>query len=114
MKFFEAANKPKGVCPVCHQRLITITPGCGTKVECPVCGIEGELSIVDGEIKVEFSEAQQARARGTFAGLREHTVEIQSFGSICGPKIMANKDMLDRMMKERVKEFETAIGNPEK
>ena len=114
VKFFEAANKPKGVCPVCHQRLITITPGCGTKVECPVCGIEGELSIVDGEIKVEFSEAQQARARGTFAGLREHTVEIQSFGSICGPKIMANKDMLDRMMKERVKDFEAAIGNPEK
>ncbi|MBQ1312875.1 MAG: flavodoxin family protein, partial [Blautia sp.] len=59
----------------------------------------------------EFSEAQQNRARGTFAGLREHTTEIQGFGAICGPKIMANKEMLDKLMKERVKGFETAIGN---
>lgn len=109
-EFFQPASKPAGVCPVCHQRLITVNPGT-TKVECPICGIEGELSIEDGAIKVEFSEAQQNRARGTFAGLREHTVEIQSFGSICGPKIMANKEMLDQKMKERIKGFETAIGN---
>lgn len=114
VKFFEPAGKPKGVCPVCHQRIVTITPGKGTQVCCPVCGIWGELSIADGEIRVEFPEAQQARARGTFAGLREHTTEIQGFGAICGPKIMANKEMLDEKMKTRVKGFETAIGNPEK
>jgi hypothetical protein len=111
--FFQPAGKPAEVCPVCHQRLITILPGT-TTVECPVCGIEGELSIVDGAVKVEFSEAQQNRARGTFAGLREHTTEIQGFGAICGPKIMANKEMLDEKMKNRIKGFEAAIGNPEK
>lgn len=111
--FFQPENKPEGVCPVCHQRIITILPGT-TKVECPVCGIEGDLSIVDGAVKVEFSEAQQNRARGTFAGLREHTTEIQGFGAICGPKIMANKEMLDEKMKTRIKGFDSAIGNPEK
>ena len=112
IEFFEPDNKPKGVCPFCHQRLITILPGT-TKVECPVCGIEGQLSIVDGAIEVDFPEAQVARARGTFAGLREHTVEIQGFGAICGPKIMANKEKLDKLMKERIREFDKAIGNPE-
>jgi hypothetical protein len=112
VKFFQPASKPEGVCPVCHQRIITITPGKGTKVNCPVCGIWGDLSIVDGEIKVEFSEAEQARARGTFAGLREHTTEIQGFGAICGPKIMANKEMLDKLTKERIKGFDEAICNP--
>ncbi len=111
VEFFEPSNKPKGVCPFCHQRLITILPGT-TKVECPVCGIEGQLSIVDGAIEVDFPEAQVARARGTFAGLREHTVEIQGFGAICGPKIMANKEKLDTLMKERIREFDKAIGNP--
>ena len=108
--FFQPEGKPEGVCPVCHQRLITILPGT-TKVECPVCGIEGELSIEDGAVKVAFSEVQQARARGTFAGLREHTAEIQGFGAICMPKIMANKEKLDKLMTERIRGFDQAIGN---
>lgn len=107
--FFQPEGKPQGVCPVCHQRLITILPGT-TKVECPVCGIEGELSIKDGAVNVEFSGTQQKRARGTFAGLREHTVEIQSFGGICGPKIMANKEKLDQLMQERIKDFDVTIN----
>ena len=79
-------------------------------VECPVCGIEGELSIKDNAVHVEFSEAQQNRARGTFAGLREHTTEIQSFGGICGPKIMANKEKLDALMDERIKKFDETVN----
>ena len=113
VEFFEPAGKPAGVCPVCHQRLITILPGT-TTVECPVCGIEGRLSIEDGAIRVDFSKAQQNRARGTFAGLREHTEEIQGFGAICGPKIMANKERLDALMKERIKDFDRAIKNGSK
>ena len=109
VQFFQPENKPEGVCPVCHQRLITIMPGT-TKVECPVCGIEGQLSIENDAVKVTFSEQQQARARGTFAGLREHTTEIQGFGAICAPKIMANKEKLDSLMNERIKGFNTAIN----
>lgn len=108
VEFFQPKSKPEGVCPVCHQRLITILPGT-TTVECPVCGIEGTLSIVDGAVKVDFSEEQQQRARGTFKGLREHTEEIQSFGAICMPKIMNNKEKLDKLMKERIREFDETI-----
>lgn len=109
VEFFQPEGKPEGVCPVCHQRLLTVNPGT-TEVVCPICGIHGELSIKDGGIQVEFSEKEQARARGTFAGLREHTVEIQSFGSICGPKIMANKERLDQLMQARIKDFDVTIN----
>ncbi len=108
--FFQPEGKPEGVCPVCHQRLVTILPGT-TKVECPVCGIEGDLTIENGAVKIVYPKAQQERARGTFRGLREHTTEIQGFGSICGPKIMANREKLDRLMQERIKNFATSIDN---
>ena len=79
------------------------------QVTCPICGIHGQLSIVNDGIQVEFTKEQQERARGTFKGLREHTLEIQGFGSICGPKIMANKEKIDSLMNNRIKNFETAI-----
>ena len=110
VEFFQSTAKPAGVCPVCHQRIITILPGT-TRVECPICGLEGELSIENGAVHVEFSKEQQERARGTFKGLREHTVEIQGFGAICAPKIMNNKEKLDKLMKERIRNFDTAIQN---
>ncbi len=95
-----------GTCPVCHQNLLTVNGT--TTVECPICGIEGKLSIEGDKLNVTFSEEQQARARGTFAGLREHTTEIQGFGSICGPKIMANKELLEKQM-DRIKNFDKYI-----
>ena len=106
--FFFPEGKLPGPCPVCHQRLIMVRPGT-TKIECPICGIEGNLRIEGGSIHVDYSEEQQKRARGTFAGLREHTLEIQGFGAICGPKIMANKEKLDALMKERIRGFDEAI-----
>lgn len=95
-----------GTCPVCHQNLLTVNGT--TTVECPICGIEGKLSVEGDKLNVTFSKEQRARARGTFAGLREHTTEIQSFGSICGPKIMANKELLEKQM-DRIKNFEKYI-----
>lgn len=99
--------KDQGTCPVCHQNLLTVNGT--TTVECPICGIEGKISIEGDQLKVTFSEEQQARARGTFAGLREHTTEIQGFGAICAPKIMANKELLAAKM-ERVKKFDELIN----
>lgn len=99
--------KDQGTCPVCHQNLLTVNGT--TTVECPICGIEGKISIEGDQLKVTFSEEQQARARGTFAGLREHTTEIQGFGAICAPKIMANKELLAAKM-ERVKKFDEFIN----
>ena len=67
----------QGCCPVCHERMLSIT-GNGTKVECPVCGIEGELEIVDGQIKVNFPQEQIARSRLYDAGKWEHSNEIRN------------------------------------
>ena len=96
----------KGTCPMCHQNLITLNGT--TTVECPVCGIEGKLSIDGDKVDVEFSKEQQARARGTFEGLREHTVEIQGFGKTSAPKVIANKDFINEGMK-KYKNFEEEI-----
>lgn len=96
-----------GTCPVCHQDLLMVNGT--TTVECPICGIEGKLSIEGEKLKVEFSKEQQARARGTFAGLREHTVEIQGFGAIAGPKLKAVKDQLPHML-DRYRNFENYIN----
>lgn len=95
-----------GTCPVCHQNLLTMNGT--TTVECPICGIEGKLSVEGDKVKVEFSQQQQDRARGTFAGLREHTVEIQGFGAICGPKLAAVKDQLPQML-DKYKNFDQYI-----
>ena len=100
--------KGMGTCPTCHQNLLTVDGT--TTVTCPICGTHGTLTVDGDKLHVEFSEKEQARARGTFAGLREHTTEIQSFGSICGPKIMANKEMLDEKMDERIKKFDETIN----
>ena len=59
-----------GTCPVCHQNEITIKGK--NPVQCPICGIYGELKIENGEIKVTFSEAEQKRSRLTLAGKMEH------------------------------------------
>ncbi len=88
----------EGTCPVCHSSMITVL-GKGMKVECPVCGIEGKLSVVDDEIEVSFPKEQEMRARGTFAGLEEHYLEIQHMKDVAIPKIIANKDKLAEMLK---------------
>lgn len=102
------APQGEGTCPVCHQNLLMVNGT--TTCKCPICGIVGKISIEGEKLSVDFPEEQKARARGTFAGLREHTTEIQSFGSICGPKIMANKEMLDQKMEERIKKFDETIN----
>lgn len=88
----------EGTCPVCHNTIISIL-GKGRTVECPVCGIEGTLNIVDEQIKVEFSKEQQMRARGTLPGLKEHYLEIQGMKEVAIPKIVANKERLETLLK---------------
>ena len=63
-----------GICPVCHCNLLTVYSK--NPVECPVCGIEGTLSMDGDTIKVAFSPEEIAMARGTFAASHEHNEEI--------------------------------------
>lgn len=66
-----------GNCPVCHCNMLTISKD-RTSVECPVCGIEGTLSIEDGRIHTVFSHAQQKRSRLYWDGKLEHSTEIKT------------------------------------
>ena len=63
-----------GTCPVCHSNLLTVTDK--NPVECPICGIAGEIKVSRGKITVSFSEAEQARSRLTIAGKKEHWDEL--------------------------------------
>lgn len=66
-----------GVCPICHNDMLEVTHN-GMEVECPVCGISGELKVKDSEISVDFSDEQIARSRMFYAGKLEHSTEIRT------------------------------------
>lgn len=80
----EAMGKPKeeleykgddpGMCPVCHCNAMIIRRE--SPVECAVCGIQGELTQVDGKIEITFTEEEQATSRLTLSGKRDHFFEI--------------------------------------
>lgn len=96
----------QGVCPVCHNPLLSMNGT--TKVECPVCGIRGTLSVEGDKVKVEFSDEEKKRARNTTAGVYEHYNEIQNMITVCVPKMIAHKDSLPKMM-EKYKNFDEVI-----
>jgi len=62
-----------GMCPVCHQNQLTITKK--NPIECPICGISGDLKIENDEITVTFSEKERKRSRLTIAGSLERWIE---------------------------------------
>lgn len=98
----------EGVCPVCHNPLLSMNGT--THVECPICGIWGDLSVDGDKVKVEWSEKEIARARNTNIGIYEHYNEIQNMITVCVPKLVANKDMLDEEMKKYIN-FDETIAN---
>lgn len=117
-KLVESIGKPyeeiewlgeEGVCPVCHNNLISIGLSHSTEVECPICGITGKLFIEEEKIQVAFSEEQKNRARSTMAGLYEHYHEIQGMIKICVPKLIANKDTLPKLL-EKYEKFDELIN----
>ncbi len=95
-----------GICPVCHNRFISIPLDYSTTVECPMCGIEGELKIEDGKVKVDFSEQQKARARCTITGLYEHHYELHDMMDIIIPTLQTRGDEIAEKMKP-FKEFKS-------
>lgn len=87
----------QGVCPVCHNKFISIDETEG--VECPLCGIKGELTLEDGKVRVSFSEQEQKRARNTLAGLYEHYHELKDMMAVIIPKLQENKDTLPKLLE---------------
>jgi hypothetical protein len=70
-------GETEGTCPVCHCDMLTVLHK-ENRVECPVCGIAGELRIENGSICVDFPEEEQKRSRLYYAGKLEHSTEIKT------------------------------------
>ena len=67
----------EGICPVCHQKVMTISKDC--TVECALCGASGKAEIKDGALTVHFTQESMAHARGRLQGQIDHTQEINEF-----------------------------------
>jgi multimeric flavodoxin WrbA len=101
----------QGVCPVCHNSLIDLDgTGDGARVECPVCGIWGDVTINNGKLEVKFSDAEKARARSTLVGVYEHYNEIHGFIKTAIPKVQANKDFIEKEMEKYIHFDETVAA----
>lgn len=98
----------EGVCPVCHNPLLSMNGT--THVECPICGIWGDLTVDGDKVKVEWSDKEIARARNTNIGIYEHYNEIQNMITVCVPKLVENKDKIDEEMKKYIN-FDEIIAN---
>ena len=81
-----------------------------TRVECPVCGIWGELSVEGDKVSVTFSDEEKKRARNTIPGIYEHHYEIKNMIDVCVPKLQANKEFLDAEKKKFVN-FEEPLAS---
>ena len=91
-------GEEEGVCPECHCTLLNVIKD-GSAVECPVCGIEGDLTLEDGKVKVTFSDAQRKRSRLHWDGKLEHSTEIKT--QAVGPGQIPN-------LKELLKPYQWA------
>jgi multimeric flavodoxin WrbA len=69
-----------GICPNCHSRVMHIGSNC-RQVECLVCGIIGELVILDGKVKFRFEPEQYQLAHNNLPGKLKH---IQDIGQVEG------------------------------
>lgn len=89
-----------GACPFCHDRLIRILKD-NKSVECPLCGIRGELEVVDGKIVVKFDEKEYARSRLSPENSYNHFTY----------HIKPSKDYFIRTKEERKKRFKEYLNS---
>lgn len=67
----------EGVCPHCHNRLFYLEPGTN-KAICGLCGIVGEVNVVDGKTEFTFPEEQLGHAHDTLPGKFIHGDDIKN------------------------------------
>jgi multimeric flavodoxin WrbA len=66
-----------GVCPHCHSRNFYLNDNSSEAI-CCLCGIIGEIKIVDGKVAFEFPEEQLKHAHDTISGKMIHVDDIQN------------------------------------
>ena len=65
----------QGVCPHCHSRNFFLNDD-ASKAICEVCGIEGDIQIVDGKVQFSFSEEAETHAHDILSGKMMHAQDI--------------------------------------
>lgn len=70
-------DEDEGACPVCHTRLLQVSHDART-VDCVVCGSHGTFEVVDGKLRVHYTEAEKNRSRLRWEGKLEHSTEIKT------------------------------------
>ena len=70
-------DEDEGACPMCHTRLLQLSHDAKT-VDCVVCGSHGTFEIVDGKLKVSYTEEEKKRSRLYWGGKLEHSTEIKT------------------------------------
>lgn len=98
----------EGACPVCHGNLMTVDNG-NQKVTCAICGIQGTMRLVDGKMKVDFSEEDWIGSRLTREECAVHYGEIfESLGKF--------PDIAEEVKKreQKYREYDVPMIKPEK
>lgn len=86
-----------GLCPVCHNRTFTIKDA--RHVECPICGMYGELKLQGKDVRVEFSPEQIAQCRYRTQGVIDHRNEIDSMTKRCIRVIREQGEQIKELLK---------------
>ena len=86
-------GEKEGMCPQCHQDLIQVVPGTN-QVLCPVCGIYGNLSVVDGKITIEWPDDIEHRRdnRMNIDGKMVHLMEVRECMAKYKPRMEEAKE----------------------
>lgn len=94
----------EGVCPHCHSRNFFLDEE-STHAVCCMCGIEGDVTIVDGKIRFEFPQEQLKHAHDTLSGKFIHVDDIKNTVAI-SMELKKSDDYKNRV--EMYKNFITA------
>ena len=99
----------EGVCPHCHCRNFYLDRE-STHAICELCGIEGNIKIIDGKVKFEFPEEQLVHAHDTLSGKFIH---VEDIGKTISTLMSIKKTDKYKERLENYKNFITAT-KPEK
>lgn len=94
----------EGVCPHCHSNNFYLDKD-SNKAICCLCGIEGEIKIVDGKVEFDFPEEQLEHAHDTLPGKLKHVEDIGK--TVEKAKELQHSDEYKKRIKN-YKEFITA------
>ena len=92
----EVPRKPNS-CPICGESLVELLPD--GSIRCPICGIRGQVRIVDGRLELYFKPEELRRSRWELENAIRHVMEV----------IMPTRDKWLRLRRD-IKEALARLG----